>query len=252
MRTKKWFLYLVLCFAFLFQGKQMVCASTYQIVIEDEANLLTDQEISDLKDVMTPLTQYGSVAFISITEDSYYDVMDCAEAIYYAHFGSDSGTLLLIDMDKREIVIHSAGSFHKVITNDYGYTITDNIYKYASRGEYYACAKEAFDEMNALFSGQKIAQPMKYISNFLLSILLAFLATYTVLRITSRTPKASTQDLVNATNYHCNLHNARALFRHSTKKYSPQSSGSSGGGSHGGGGGGGSHSSGGGGGHHSF
>ena len=91
--------------------------------------------------------------------------------------------------------------------------------------------------------GRHIAQPMKYISNALLAIAIALLINYFVVRMLSRSRKASTSQLIDGTSYKTEIKNPRTEFVKQTKRYSPQSSSSSGGGgggrSGGGGGGGG-------------
>lgn len=217
----------------------------YDVIIEDDADLLTSVEENRLYEVMEPITAYGNVAFVTIYENDRSTESFCRN-YYREQFGTASGTLFVIDMDNRYIWIHSDGAIYKVITKSYADTITDNSYSYASDEEYYACAEKAFSQILARLEGHKIAQPMKYISNALLAVILGLLLNFGVVKLMSRTSKPGEKELLIGTRYCYRLDNPQVTYKNTTKKYSPQSSGSSGGGRSGGGGGG---RSGGGGGH---
>ena len=215
----------------------------YEVIIDDEADLLTDEEEDNLGEKMMEVTAYGSAAFVTV-DSNYTSAGSYAEDYYYDCFGYGSGTLFLIDMDNREIYIYSDGDVYKTITKSYANTITDNIYTYASDAEYFTCAYKAFEQVVTLLEGNRIAQPMKYISNAFLAVLLALLINYFVVMLTSAAKKPAEKELLEATKHRCSLVNAEAIYTHTTKKYDPPSSSSSGGGgrSGGGGGGGGGHS----------
>ena len=53
------------------------------------------------------------------------------------------------------------------LQNSYADSITDNVYTYASNRDYFSCAAKGFERELNLLKGQKIRQPMKYISNAL-------------------------------------------------------------------------------------
>lgn len=229
------------------------CAGTYDVnadtgyeaVIEDEADLLTDEEEEALSKKMMEVTSYGNAAFVTV-DSNYSTAGSYAEDSFYKYFGYDSGTLFLIDMDNREIYIYSNGAVYRTVTNSYANTITDNVYTYASDAEYFTCAYKAFEQIVTLLEGNKIAQPMKYISNAFLAVLLALLINYAVVMLTSVTKKPGEKELLEATKHRCSLVNTEAVYTHTTKKYDPPSSSSSGGGGGSRGGGGGSRGGGGG------
>ena len=224
----------------------------YSVIIDDEADLLSEEEESLLALTMRQVTAYGHAAFKSVSSNSY-STSYFAEKYYHELFGSQSGTLFLIDMDNREIYLFSDGAIYRVVTSSYAYTITDNVYRYASSSNYYLCANEAFSQIHTLLSGHKIAQPMKYISNTLLALILAALINYFIAILLSGTAKPSKSELLSSISTGFKFTDPYTTKTHQTKVYSPQSSGSSsgssGGSSHSSGGGGGGHSSGGGGGH---
>lgn len=223
--------------------------SNYYIYLDDWADLLTDAEESNLIQKMKPITAYGNVAFVSISENPEYSTKRYAEKYYEEHFGYSSGTVFIIDMDERYIWIYSNGEIYDTITTSYANTITDNVYSYASDRDYYTCASKAFEQINTLLEGRHIAQPMKYISNALLAIVIALLINYFVVMFFSRSRKPSASQLLDGTFFKTEIRNPHTEFINQTRRYSPQSSGSSGGSSGRSGGGGGGGSRGGGGGH---
>lgn len=219
----------------------------YEIYMDDWAELLTPSEEDDLRKAMEPITTYGNVAFISIDYNPNSSVEKYAENYGYQHFGNDSYTLFVIDMDYRKICVYSDGEIYNIVSNAYATTITDNVYTYASDEEYFECAYYAYEQINTLLEGKSISQPMKYISNALLAIVIALLINYFVVMFFSRSKKARDEQLLNGIFTKVEIKNPTIDFVNQTRKYSPQSSGSGGGGRSSGGGGGG-----GGGGSHSF
>lgn len=220
----------------------------YQVIIEDEAGLLSEKEETILAEEMQAITFYGNVAFVTIEQNNYSSTERYIRNYYWEHFREDSGTVFLIDMDCRQIWIHSNGRIYKTVTSSYADIITDNVYTYASNRNYYQCASKAFEQILTLLKGEKIAQPMKYISNACLAVILALIFNYFIVMFYSRSKKPSQTELLAGIPMQFKLNNPKAQFLRETKRYSPVRSS----GGHGSGGGrssGGGHSSGGGGGH---
>ena len=216
------------------------------VVIKDEADLLSASEEAELYEIMKASAAYGNVMFLSVNENDYYSTYKLATVYYEDTFGYSDGVIFVIDMDERLLWVSGFGEIQYIITDDYCDTITDNIYSDASAERYFDCSAEAFRQIHSLLNGKNIPQPMKYACNFLLSVIIALLANYFIVMTISKKDRASTSSLRENMIAHCNINNARAQFTHETRVYNPSSSGSSGGGGGGGGGGG---SSGGG---HSF
>lgn len=219
----------------------------YEAIIVDEADLLTEDEEQELMETyMEPVTTYGNVVFYS--SSSYNSsTSKTAENKYLDLFGNTSGTLFFVDMYNRYIYIFNHNDVADIITSSYSDTITDNVYKYASDGDYLSCAGKAFEQEYTLLEGGKIAQPMKHICNVLIAILLGFLLNYIVLKVMSHSSEASASELLLGAKVDAHVENLDINFTNQTRTYSPQSSGGGGGGGgHRGGGGGGGHSSGGG------
>lgn len=219
----------------------------YVVILEDDAELMTQEERAALTEQMKAITKWGNAGFKSISQNPG-STASYIEEYYSSKFGTSSGTIFLIDMDNRNIWIKNNGDISKVITNAYSDIITDNSYRYASDGDYYGCADEVFSEITTVLSGQRIARPMKYISNALCAVILAFLINYVLMRCMAKAGKPGEKELLKNMKHHCQLTNARAELVRQEKRYEPPSSDSDGS-SGGGGGGGGSSGSGGG---HSF
>lgn len=217
----------------------------YKVIIEDDADLLSYTEEQSLADSMEKLTEYGNIAFKSINRNSYGSTPRYAERYYHETFGKESGTVFLIDMSQRKIYIFSDGQNYKTITKSKAETITDNIYKYASNKEYFECADKAYSQMYTILEGGKIAEPMKYISNALIAVMLALFANFAIFKIATKNKAASFNEQIKECVFSCTHTNPSVIQTGEHRVYSPVSDNSSSGSSSGGGGG----SSGGGGGH---
>lgn len=215
-----------------------------QVVIDDEADLLSSSEEEKLQDDMEPITEYGNVAFVSVYASE--STSTSAEDAYRDYFQYDSGMLFMIDMNHRNIWIFSDGDVYKVITKSYANSITDNVYRYASSGDYYTCAAKAYEQAATLLDGGKISQPMRYICAALLAIIAALLLNYLIVRLTTR-KNISEKRVLGSARVSFRMSEPQYQFIKRTEVYDPPVSADSGGSSGGGGGGGGS--SGGGGGH---
>lgn len=252
---------LVLCAGTVFAGGVRADAKAYgeenyylnpetnnMAVVYDEAGLLTDEEEALLLEQIAPLTEYGNIGFVSGHDLSHPNYKEYREYAYTSTFDKQGGTVFFIDMTNRKVSIFSRGQNYKVISKGYANTITDNVYEYATDGDYYGCASEAFYEIGILLSGQRISQPMKYINNALLSLILSSLIVWLIV-ILMTLSKAPTKDAA-AANIRSNarlLGQTKRLMKVSTRSKSSGSGGGGGGGGSSGGGGGG-----GGGGSHSF
>lgn len=220
----------------------------YEVWLEDEADLLDDNEEAQLREVMAPITEYGSVGFYSTNDAQWKTTRELSGDVLHAHSGYGSGVVFVIDMDNRNIYLYSDGAIFKTLGNAKGNTITDNCYTYASDAEYYTCAKIAFEQTYTVLSGGKIAEPMRIASAAVLSVLIGMLICFWYVMVTSTLHKAKDSELIAGAACTFDNHFLGADLTHTTKTYDPPSS-SGGGGGGGGFSGGGGGSSGGGGGH---
>ncbi len=145
-------------------------------IIADDANLLTAEEEQSLYSVMQQLSEYGTPMFWTTRESGNDQTL--VENFYRSQIGRDSGTLFVINMNSRLLTVFSDGEIYRTITSSEASTITDNVYRYASAGEYYECARNVFAQIGRLLRGERIARPMRLISSLLLAVTLALLIVY--------------------------------------------------------------------------
>ncbi len=220
------------------------------IVIDDGAKLLTVTEEAALKAQYAEITQYMDAAIVT-TDSVSGSTESFAERYAINHYGNDPAVIFVIDMDNRQIYVYSNGSALRTISRADARAITDNIYKDASRGDYYACADGAFRQILAKCQGERLARPVKHITNAMIAVLFGVLINY-FLTVSSRRPKKERRTngavAVNVSRQMAVLPGialAVPVVLSSVRHYKEKSSSSGGGG-----GGGGGHSGGGGG--HSF
>ncbi len=225
-------------------------ASNYRLVIDDQEDLLSASEENMLKIKMEEVRQYGNVGFVTVSQYSSTDTY--TKNLYRELFGRESGMLFVIDMGRRNIWIFCDGAIYRIINKSYANTITDNVYRYASKGEYYNCAYKVFDQAETLLEGGRISQPMKYISNALIALVLAMLGNFIFLIIQRGESIANPDSIAKAMSSGVAVGIVSKIKTSSKKTRHVESSGGGGGGGYSGGGGGGGGGSSGGGGGHSF
>ncbi len=223
-----------------------------RIVIIDGADLLTDEEEAQLYQDMLAVAQYGAVGFVSSPADTYISsTSSWARESYLNAFGRVSGTMFCIDMYNRQLYIYSGNDVLDVITSSAAETITDNVYRMASRGEYYDCAASVYKQMATLLQGDTIPMPMKHIGNAFLALASALLVVFVIANRRTRMQGTEEMEVIHNATKHIRMHPYRQTMIKQTKHRHVESSGGGGGGFSGGGGGGGGGGgfSGGGGGH---
>ena len=221
----------------------------YTAYIDDEEDLLSSEDEENLRKQLIPLTEYGNVAFLSGRGE--YSAESTIRNFYRTVFSGKSGLIFFIDMENREIRIQSGGAFYRTISSDVANSITDNVYVFASNGDYYRTAAVAFSQVKAKMEGRFVATPMRWISNFFLAIFLGLLFNFTMLLMTWKQNRAGSKAVLGALRPNMILDNREVIMTNQTKvRLSSSSSrrgGRSGGGFSGGGRSGGGFSSGGGG-----
>ncbi|MBR5970894.1 MAG: TPM domain-containing protein, partial [Lachnospiraceae bacterium] len=178
----------------------------YAVYLDDVEGLVETEKVLE---AMIPVTAYGGAAFVSASPEQTSDVY--AEQRYREFFGSGSGTLFLIDMNNRYLWIYSDGAVYEVVTGAYADTITDNVYRYATDGNYTACAVRAFEQIHTLLLGGRITQPMKHISNTLLALLTGLSLNFLLMVSVSQKEKPLPEELAKAGAWH-------AAFSHTEKQ----------------------------------
>ncbi len=216
----------------------------YKAYIVDMAQYLTEEEESKLLQEMQAITQYCNVAYYTeegneSKSESYS--ADRSKAVLCDLFGHN--TAIIYTVDNAYDYIYAQEEAYRVITSGKAYSITDNVYHFSSEERYYEGAHEAFSEMLTLFEGGKITEPMRYICNALLAIIMALFINYLIVSSKSKLKRASNEEMVKGAVGMTNVGATNVEFVNTTKRYSPRSksSGGGGGGGHSGGGGGHAH-----------
>ena len=224
--------------------------SSQKVTIVDGADILTTAEEASLRDVMEPITEFYPVALVTTDDTGGRTTYSFAVSSFHELFKDSGGILFLIDMDNRYLYLYTSDSNTKLSTERCE-TITDNVFRYASSGDYYSCAEQAFLQVYRVMSDASIPEPMKHMSNALIAVCLSLLIVF--IAATVKTKIKSPGEVyqldknilksVNVKNFSSRL---IRTYRYSNSSSSSGSGGGGGGNSSGGGGGG--HSSGGGGG----
>ena len=143
--------------------------SPYKVIIDDEINLLTSDEINRLVDKMMPLTKYGTVVFRTLRV-SFRSEESLAREYLDQNVSRDvnfSCTSLHINMGTRQLWLQSRCDLLRIVSINAAYTITNNVAGRATKAQYYECAAEAFSQINTLAKGGRVLSPMRYICSFL-------------------------------------------------------------------------------------
>lgn len=194
-------------------------ANGYEVVIDDEADLLTADEETKLLQTMQPITEYGNVAFKSVDAGATIVTSQFADQYYSELWGNESGTVFVIDMGSRMLYIHSVGAVYGSLKTSYANTITDNVYTYATKGSYAVCAQKAYEQIYTVLEGGRIAQPMKYISNALFAFMLSFVLLYVIVKLVSKAKKPSKSQLFNSLDVSQSMDNVEIHYLNEKRTY---------------------------------
>lgn len=205
--------------------------------IDDGQNLITTEQEKLLLERLITLTEFGNAGFVT-TNTSYSSFKELCRSYYRNMFGDADGSIFVIEMHTRQLGLYSDGASQYIITGSKANSITDNVYKYASNGDYYGCADLAFSQIYTVLNGGKIAEPMRYTSNIFIALTLALFFGFLFVMVKSKIKKASYQEIIKNCDIEFEVGETSAVKTGQHSVYSPQSS-SSGGSSSGGGGGGG-------------
>ena len=170
----------------LIGNKTVLAADPYDIIYEDQAELVGDDEKEAVLASMEPISEYANVIFYTTEEKEASTTAAVCEKVCAGYYGSSKKTpvvLFTIDMYHREIYLYCTGPTRHIIRNRDANSITDNIYRLASAKRYDDCAIGAFEQCQRLLTGSSIWRPMQRINNLFLAIILGFLLNYLYLRV---------------------------------------------------------------------
>ena len=244
---------ILLAAAFAGLGLRSEAADDYRLVVQDDADLFSDAEEAKLVSELSRYVEYGNMAVVTLPEgNSYGGAERAAEQLTWEWFQDVDGATFVIDMETRYLYLYTYGSLMKIISVSDCDSITDNVYRQASRGDYYGCASDVMAQVYKLVTGHQIARPMMIMLTVLISLFLGAFIMYLIMKGTMKIPAASSYELSAAARTAFIGGEVQTVKGATTTIYSPlpKATYSSGGGSSGGGfsGGGGGFSGGGGGG----
>ena len=129
----------------------------YAIAINDEGGLLTEKEKADVLEMMRVVSKYANVGFLThpAGRSAKYSAGK-AQSWGDKTFGpSEKYTVFIIDMTLRHLDIYASAPLAGVLTSEIENSIADNVYRYASRGEYGDCAVETFRLIANVLKGEE-------------------------------------------------------------------------------------------------
>ncbi len=222
---------------------EVTAENAYDLVYDDQAGLIWNpKEKEELRAQMGKMTDEMHVIFYTTEEYSSKSIDEQCEEYVAERYGwskRDPAVMFAIDMYHRQIYLYCTGPVRYVISDSDALTITDNVYRMATKGDYAGCAKEAFAEAHALAEGYAIKRPMKVINNVLIALFLGFLGNYLVLKIARSVYRRKFTYRRNAVRGAVKIHTKTSKKHVRTYHYTEDSGGgSSGGGGFSGGGGG--------------
>ena len=171
----------------------------YSAVIADEADLLTADEEAKLLEKMYPLTAYANIAVYTVNTPTKLQDYERAREKRVELFGTDAnGAVFMVDMYLRRIIIQRRGNMEDYFNNSRSNNITNNVAKYAKKGDYYNTCATAMDQMLAVVLDRNniktddepeivVPRPMMYLSNGVIALMLGALIAYLIAVKTSTT-----------------------------------------------------------------
>lgn len=159
----------------------------YRIIYDDSAYLIDDDDESGLYEIMENISKNTNVIFYTTRTSEYgMSTADICQNYCAEYFGTSKTAPVLmftIDMYNREIYMYCTGDIRKIIRNAEANSITDNVYKSATAGDYGKCAIDAFTQAQNCLAGGRIKRPMQIINNVLLAMLLGVTVNFIVLKV---------------------------------------------------------------------
>lgn len=166
----------------------------YRAEIRDDLGLIKAEKKRSLLDSMIPLTEFGHVGFCS-TNQSASNALEQARSFRKNMFGMDSGSVFVINMKERQLNIQSYGTIYQYVTSSKAKSITDNVKNYATKGDYYTAASNAYQQMLSVINGDKIAEPMRYFSYAAIMLMAGMIIAIVVVFLTRFNPNIRKQPI---------------------------------------------------------
>lgn len=222
---------------------------TYEKIIIDDADLLSISEKQKVSEAMEAVTAYANVAVVTTDNTGGKSTTTYAATMLNSVL-KGNGIVFLIDMQHRELYLYTDNGNTKLSVSKCN-TITDNVFRKASKADYAGCISDAMEQITAVMAGTSIPQPMKHMSNLLLACSCSLLITFGLANKMTKIKKpGEVYQIDKNIQKNIDLSNVTMTLSHTSRYYN--SSGGGSGGGHGGGFGGGGHGGGGHGGGHGF
>ena len=153
-------------------------AAAGNITIHDEADLLSPSEEEELYDYLESLDD--SINYYIVTSDAYNssEISSRLDRLYSTRYNNSDGSAFIIDMYNRELFLKAYGSTRRKLSKADALDITDNTYKYASKGQYYDCILKIYEQADSTVHLILLIRPMRYLICFFLAIIIGFLVTF--------------------------------------------------------------------------
>ena len=206
--------------------------SGFTAVVVDDADLLTSEEERELVEQMYALTEYANIAVYTVDTASSKADYERAREKRVELFGQNAdAALFMIDMSSRRIVIQRRGNMERFFNNSRANNITNNVASYAKKGDYFQTCMVAMKQMLDVIEARSVPQPMKYLSNGVLALMLGCLTAFVVALKTSssikKTQKAVTTAVAMTAPLTIRYGNYKKVGQRSVDVSSSSSSGSS-------------------------
>lgn len=168
--------------------------SGYAAILSDKSSLLSKSEEEEVLNRMQTITPDATAIFVTSDREHGGNIVEFAKLVLEdicskTNKDGYNAVIFLIDMYYRELVIYAGETTGHVISTALANSMTDNVYRYASEGDYAKCADKAFEQIYRLLDGQRIAQPMRYITAALLSIFIGL--GFALILVRSKTKKST-------------------------------------------------------------
>ena len=153
----------------------------YYAIIADEADLLSAQEEKKLLDEMYPLTEYANIAIYTVKTSTSLKDYERARKKRVELFGETANAAIFsIDMYLRRIVIQRRGNMEKFFNNSRANNITNNVASMATQKKYYSVCSTAMRQMLDVIQERDVPEPMRYLSNAVIALMLGCIAAFAV------------------------------------------------------------------------
>jgi len=226
VRRCKWVTIFLMALAILLfpvTSLKTFAAESNAALILDEADLFSQEEEREILDYIATLNPNCHMVVITLADTgtgmSEGQMKSLGFSLYESEFMRSDGVVILFDMENRNLSVLCEGNVTNKISNYRAVTITDNIYKKASKGDFVATVKEGFRQANRYLGGKIVISKMQIASNLFFAAMIALIINFFVLRYTSKMPSVSAESLANAADIQCDILNPQKAYRNSVRKH---------------------------------